>query len=438
MLELMPLIHANEGHEFSGILRILAKRNMGKICFCDARFQEASVQIIMSNVLDNYSELSSLPIGSIIRFDGRKKTTRAGVPSIEISRAEVLYVSKFSAPDKWRKMGERVRYKKRTEDMLTNPEVFSLIKKISTILAVIRQGLYVRDYREFVTGVLQKTFEAGQAKPFITRCNATGKEMFLSLTGELKLKRLLVCGFDNVFEIAQSFRNEGLDHNHSPEFSMLEVYSAGKKCGDMMSLVEQLVMQAVGAIEMSSQVAWIHQSGERRIADYGKPFERISFKRAFELYVGPFENCSLGELIKMHPGQFNEAMTKFTWLMKVVEKFIVPNISQPAFLTELPSGMSPFIAKSNCGEFSDRAFFVSQGIFIADIYTDENDVGKLMPALREQAAVTGNPVNVEFVKALELGIPPTAGIGLGLNRLFMLFVGQLPRNIKETILYPIS
>jgi lysyl-tRNA synthetase class 2 len=318
---------------------------------------------------------------------------------------------------------------------MINDDVFLLAKKMSKALQVIRGVLYDRSFHEFITGVLQENFEAGQAQAFITKCRANDKNYHLSLTSELKLKRLLVAGFEKVFEISQSFRNEGIDSIHSPEFSMLEVYQSQSDVYQMLDLLEDIVCQVVEASEGDKFLSYC-QNGKTEHVNYKKPFKRLTFKQAFSSVIGPYDWCNLERMVEIYPESFSLDMTRFTWLMKVIEKFIVPTIKEPTFLTELPIGMSPFVKNKN-QEVSERAFLISQQTFLADIYTDENDALVLSQLLKEQSEALGANLNSEYLEIIKMGLPQTAGIGLGLNRLFMLMLGNLPSNIKETILYPI-
>lgn len=427
-----------DGTSFEGIARLVSRRNMGKICFCDARFQENQAQLVFDRgVLLNYSDLAKAPLGSLLYISGNKIVTLAGTPSIEVKEAELLFASEGFWPDKYHGLNQPIRYRNRVYDLLINQDAFIFFKKMSLALSIIRSTLYERSFHEFITGVLQETFEAGQAHSFSTLCRANGKDLYLSLTSELKLKRLIVAGFERVFEIAQSFRNEGIDSIHSPEFTMLEIYEVGSDCGLMMKLLEEIVHRVVQECEGGNSVPYFKEGCEMPIlVSYAKPFLRISFRQSFEEMVGPWDNCELEKLSKIYPDLFNNKMTRFTWLMKVIEKLIVPNIVAPTFLTDLPAGMSPFV-RNNDEVTSDRSFFIAQGTFLADIYSDENDFSKLSLALKIQADEIGTNLNSDYLDIIKMGIPKTAGIGMGLNRLLMLLLHELPCNIKETILYPI-
>ncbi len=417
---------AGMGEKVAGVARIMSKRHMGKILFADCRILEEIVQLMFSSRrVTNFKEVCSLPVGSLINVMGEKIVTRTNTPSLLVSSCDFIHICKTVLPDKFRGMSDGLRYRNRCLDLMVDRESFDCFKRFSDVTMLIRQFLYKNSYHEFATGILQETFEAGQAKPFKTFCNAMSKDLYLSLTSELKLKRLLVAGFDRVFEITQSFRNEGIDSAHSPEFTILEIYTKDCSCLDMLNLLESMIVQIAKEVNLESEL------------DFTSPFERISFVQAFEKYVGSYSECTLEILSVEYPRLFNREMATSTWLMKVIDKIISPKIKDPTFLTELPTGMSPLTMVLPCGEFTDRAFFVADGISIADIYTDENNPDILRENLKRQSIETGGVVNDSFLSMLSLGLGPSAGIGLGINRFHMLFLGSLGKNIKETILYPL-
>lgn len=420
------LENSKVGEYYKGYARILAKRKMGKISFWTVRFKESTVQFVLkSEKLSNYKKILKIPVGSLVKAEGRKIVTKAGAPSLEVVRITPVYI--FNRPwlDKFHGLKPEMRYKNRILDLIINSQTFEAFKKVSDITGEIRKFLLEKGYREFNTGVLQENFEAGQASAFQTICNANDKILYLSLTSELKLKRLIVAGYEKVYEIAQSFRNEGIDSLHSPEFTLLEIYGVSEDYLSMMELTEEIVKKAMQKIEDIN-------IEKKFLAD---SFKRINFYNAFQKYVGK-EECSLNSMIKLFPDMFNENMTNFTWLMKVIEKLIAPRIQQPTFLTELPIDMSPF-AKAIDDKRTERAFFIANGLFIADIYTDENDPAAIERALKKQAQEIGATINQDYLETIKMGLPKTAGIGMGLNRLFMALIKELRSNIKETILYPI-
>jgi lysyl-tRNA synthetase class 2 len=431
------LSSAPEGTVFFGRARLLSMRKFGKVCFCGVRFREDNIQIMLTADLCNYGEIIRLPLGSMVRIKGAKFISKTGEATLHLSEAQVEYIFSEPLPDKYHGMSPALRYRDRALDLMVNADSFLFAKKMSIAVSTIRQSLYREGFHEFITGVLQDRFEAGQANPFSTLCRANNRKLYLSLTSELKLKRLIISGFERVFEMAQSFRNEGIDATHSPEFTLLEIYAVDHDCDMMMKILEKIVYDVVVACEGEARVS--NQATIDGVIDvsYDLPFRRLPFKVAFEEKVGEWKDCNINSLSEMMPEMFNLSMSRFTWLMKVIEKMIASSLIEPTFLTELPVAMSPFVRNCDNGETSDRSFLFAQGVFLADIYTDENRLEKVEQALRVQSSETNNLINKDYLGALKYGIPPTAGVGMGLNRLLMLMLNGLPQNIKETILYPI-
>lgn len=433
------VIDSKIGERFSGDARILKKRNMGKIAFWEVRFSESNVQMVLhKKSLDNFKEILKIPLGSLVSFEGEKMVTEKKVHSIYVTKIYFPYIEcSATLPEKYHGLSDGNRYRHRTLDLISSEDSFEFLKRISKAIETTRKVLYENSYREFNTGVLQEVFEGGQAASFSTKCNANGKTLYLSLTSELKLKKLLIAGFDRAFEISQSFRNEGLDAIHSPEFTLLEYYACNSDYFDMIHILEQIVRAVIKENFGKEEVEYYPDSEEAIIVNYADEFKRITFKSAFQRYIGDYTNCTLEYMMKTYPDMFYESMSTFTWLMKVIEKFLVPQMVQPTFLTELPSSMSPFTKVSADGVTTERAFFISQGLFIADLYTDETDCEVLEKGLVAQAEITGQPINQGYLDVLSMGSSKTAGVGLGMNRLYMLMLGKMSKNIKETILYPI-
>ncbi len=414
---------ASVGEGFSGVARIMSKRHMGKILFVDCRFVEEVVQFMFSwDKVTNFKDICTIPVGSLIKVKGEKILTQTNTPALFVSCCELIHACKTNLHGKFHGM----RYRNRPLDLVMNKESFDNFRKFSEAAMTIRMFLYDHSYSEFLTGVMQETFEAGQAKPFKTFCNATNKDLYLSLTSELKLKRLLVGGFDKVFEITQSFRNEGVDYRHSPEFTILEMYAKDHSCSDMMSILEAMISLVMSKIATGSNIS------------FEMPFERVSFLDAFEKYVGNYSECTLESLSRNYPALFYEGMTSYAWIKKVIKKLIVTQIKNPTFLTNLPVGMSPLAKVLPCGEFTDRSFLIVNNMSIADIYTDENDPIILGCNLEKQSLEIGRVVNAEFLATItSLGLGPSAGIGLSINRLNMLLISSQDKDIKDTILYPL-
>jgi lysyl-tRNA synthetase class 2 len=343
-----------------------------------------------------------------------------------VKRAKILQRYTGMVPDKHHGIADDQRHLSRTLDWATNDISFQFMLLGADILAMLRRQLSEWGFREFNTGVLQRRFEGGMADPFVTKCNANNQSYYLSLTSELKLKRMVAAGAQRVCEIGQSFRNEGLSRVHSPEFTLLEAYGVDMTYLEIMQMVEEMV---VSAAELASSTSLSTKT----------QFNRVTYREICSDKIG-VSDPSLEQLIEMFPEQFTDGMPLFTWVMKLLETIVGPKLIEPTFVTELPAGLSPLVKRSDHDpSVTERAFLFAKGYFICDIYADENDPVVLEHELREQAKLTKRKVDPEYLQCIKLGIPPTSGVGLGVNRLHMLFLpDELPHHIRETILYPLG
>jgi lysyl-tRNA synthetase class 2 len=403
--------------------RILRRRDGGGIVFLTVRAAETNIQAAATATLDDLSELKHLPLGSIIRMWGSWGESKRGTPTLFLDRFSCELRAAVPLPNKFHGLAEERRHKRRTLDLLTAEKSFRTARINADIVRSLRRTLENAKYREFNTGILQSVFEGGLARPFETILNATGTPQYLSLTSELKLKRLIAAGFERVCEITQSFRNEGIGKFHSPEFTLLEAYAVDETLEGMVELVTSAARNASG---IADQVV--------------EEPERITFVDACTQHIDSSAPISLERLIELHPDRFNSGMSYFTWVMKALEVLIGPHLQQLTFVTHLPAGLSPFVKRSaQDPQVTERAFLFGKGLFIADLYVDEDDPKILEQELLEQARVQDMRVNEEYLDVVRMGIPPTAGIGLGVNRLQMYFLpDDMPQHIRETILFPLG
>lgn len=423
------------GTVFSGQGRLMRKRSLGKVSFWVVRTEGYDIQLLIEAAsLENYTELLNTSHGSVLRFSGTVTLSKSGETSV---KCNILVVS---APCTIHFLGwnHEIHPERRYEDcvirLLNEPRCFEFFKRISLATREIRRFLWYSGFTEFNTGILRHHWEGGTARPFTTHCNANNQEYILSLTSELKLKKLQAAGFTDVFEITQSFRNEGIDSLHSPEFTLLEACKIGATCTDMMELLEEMLSATVQEIYSVPKIQC-----ENKAIDYRLPFRRVSFYAACEMYLCvPKEKCVLEEFVTKYPGTFTSGMGKFTWVFKVINKLLAPHFDNPTFVTDIPSGISPLI-KSNPidSQVSNRSALIIAGLDIADVYEDENNPDITSNAMRVQQEEAGVEVNEDHLDLLRFGVPPSSSIGLGLNRFFMTLSGDLPRHIKETILFPL-
>ncbi len=428
------------GTPCAGFARLLARRVHGGIAFLNARWNHETIQLMLCrDKTKDFEALRDLPLGSIVRFYGTKGTTHAGYPAVFVAEAQVTWRCVRSLPDKRHCAADERRQESRTGLLVVDDPTFRFTMAASDMTTDIRLALLDEGFREFRTGVLQRFFEGGLAQPFTTVCRANGATYALSLTSELKLKRLIIAGADRVFDMAESFRNEGMDQAHSPEFTLLEAYAVGETCEGMMGLVERALCSAA-----SSFFTWFPnaEDPDGLQAAFAAPFCRLAFHQAYDRFVDSngFDGGALDRLVARFPEQFASGMNRFTWVMKTIEKFIVPEITLPTYLTALPAELSPLVKQNpDRPNESKRSLLVVGRVSVADLYEDEASPELIRAALEEQTRVTGRPVNDNYLDALSFGLPPTAGIGFGMNRLLMAFLplAGLPVHIRETMPYPL-
>ncbi|TAK04598.1 hypothetical protein EPO33_01230 [Patescibacteria group bacterium] len=438
----VPFDAVMDGTPCAGYARILGRRLHGGVTFLDVRWQDQRIQLMLRrSETVAYEALRDLALGSLVWFEGTKGLTRAKLHAVFVTRAETVWACPRPLPDKHHGIADVHRQVNRIDLLVVDDDTYRFALAMSDMTTEIRLSFLRGGFREFRTGVLQRFFEGGLAQPFTTECRANGAAYALSLTSELKLKRLIIAGVERGFEIAESFRNEGMDATHSPEFTLLEAYAVGETCADMMRRTEDAVRSSAARFFGRFPAEGSDPHGLREA--FGRPFARLAFNDAYKRFVDPegFDGeAGLDRLIARFPGQFVPGMNRFTWAMKTVERLIAPQLQQPVFLTRLPSGLSPLVrCDPDRPEESCRAFLAIGGSFVADLYEDESDLAAIRQAMEEQARTTGREINTAYLDALAFGIPPTAGLGMGLNRLFMAFLPLigLPAHIKETMLYPL-
>lgn len=422
------------------IARILTRRSLGKITFVTAKFNESTVQLVFKNdSTQNYSSIGKIPIGSLIEVTTVPTTTKQDKSARLVTDFDLVHRVTDLLPDKHKGLSRTKRYgDERSIDLIINESAFNLVTFMSLMTMNLRIALSQIGFKEFNTGILQRYFEGGYAQPFTVTGNASGLEYSLSLTSELKLKRLIIAGFERVFEITQSFRNEGMDSIHSPEFTLLELYQVGISVEEIALLLEEIIISTALATQSEATFKASEQFNLLLIS-LQKKFHRKSFFQLFSKYMENGVLPNLNSLVEHYPDSFHVNMTKATWVIKVLEKFIAPNIHEPTFITDIPSGISPLVRnKEEDQEISKRYFFAFNQSLIADLYEDENDLNAIEAAMERQSVETKRPINTPYLNTLQYGIPQTSGIGMGLNRLYMAFLPSfgLEQNIKETLIFP--
>ena len=425
--------------------RIMASRRMGKISFLDLHDNSGKIQLYFKKDLPDNTELKLLDdidIGDIIGASGNLFYTKTGEPTIEVKSLTLLAKSLQPLPEKWHGLSDvEIRYRQRYLDLISNTEVKGLFKVRSQAITAIRQFLNQLGFIEVETPVLQPSAGGALARPFTTHHNTLDQDFYLRIALELHLKRLIVGGLDKVYEIGRIFRNEGVSTQHNPEFTMLETYEAYADYRDVMVMVEEMVsfvsQQALGTAEV--------KYGNDTI-DFKPPWRRITLRDAVKEYSSidfikyPTAN-GLRERMRSLEVEVDPKKNWAKLVDELIKTFVKPKLIQPTFLFDYPVSMSP-LAKTKPGEerVVERFQAFAGGMEIANAYTELNDPIEQRERFTEQLKERQGEdeerwtIDEDFLQALEYGMPPTAGLGVGIDRLVMLLTNQ--SSIREVILFP--
>jgi len=435
--------------------RLIAIRKMGKAAFCHLRDSEGKIQFYVRK--DKLSEqqfelFKLLDIGDFIGVSGSAFRTRTG--EITVLAAELTLLAKALLPLPVVKEEEvegkkivhdafadkELRYRRRYLDLAVNPDVREIFKTRAKIVSSMRRYLENRGYVEVETPVLQPIYGGASARPFKTHHNALDIDLYLRIADELYLKRLIVGGFDGVFEIAKDFRNEGIDRLHNPEFSMMELYVAYHDYNFMMELVEELISTIAREITGSAEITY---QGQR--IDLSPPWERLSMFEAIKRYTGyAVDNADLAAL-KSFTKELEIDIESFWGRGKIIEEiygaFVEPKIVRPTFIKDYPREISPLAKRSpDNPEIVERFEAVVAGFELANAYSELNDPDDQKQRFLEQMEQRNlgdeeaQVLDEDYIMALEYGMPPTTGLGVGVDRLTILLTDTT--SLRDVILFP--
>lgn len=425
--------------------RIMANRRMGKISFLDIRDDSGKIQLLIGKDRisdDGYKLFQELDIGDIIGATGRVFRTRSKEPTVEVTALTILTKSLQPLPEKWHGLSDTdLRFRQRYLDLISNEEVRNTFRMRSRIINAMRNFLDNRGFVEVETPVLHATAGGALANPFVTHHNALDQDFYLRIALELHLKRLIVGGFDKVYEIGRIFRNEGISTEHSPEFTMLESYEAYADYRAVMEMVEQMVYQ------MSQQVMGTHEIkyGDNTV-NLTPPWQRVMLRDAIKEYSGiDFVQCPTADLLRIKMREKGiEIDPQKNWAKLVDELLktkVRPKLIQPTFIYDYPVSMSP-LAKNKPGEerVVERFQPYAGGLELGNAYSELNDPilqrARFEQQMKERLGDDAEKwtIDEDFLLALEYGMPPTGGLGVGMDRLVMLFTNN--QSIREVILFP--
>ena len=444
-LEIKENFEELAGKEVSIAGRMMSKRVMGKASFCNVQDLQGNIQSYVARDSigeEAYKEFKKMDVGDVIGITGEVFETKTGEKSIHASSVTLLSKSLQILPEKFHGLTNTdIRYRQRYVDLIMNPDVKQTFINRSKILSAIRRYLDGQGFLEVETPMLVSNAGGAAARPFETHFNALDEDFKLRISLELYLKRLIVGGMERVYEIGRVFRNEGLDTRHNPEFTLMELYQAYTDYNGMMDLTENLYRHVAQEVLGTTVIEY---NGVQM--DLGKPFERITMVDAVKKYAGVDWNEvetleQARALAKEHHVEFEERHKKGDILALFFEEFAEEHLIQPTFVMDHPIEISPLTKKKpENPEYTERFEFFMNGWEMANAYSELNDPidqrarFKAQEELLAQGDEEANTTDEDFLNALEIGMPPTGGIGFGIDRMCMLLTDSAA--IRDVLLFP--
>lgn len=444
-MEIKAEYEALEGKTVTVAGRMMSKRIMGKASFCNIQDLQGSIQsyVARDNIgEESYLAFKKMDIGDIVGIKGEVFKTKTGEISIHATEVTLLSKSLQVLPEKFHGLTNTdLRYRQRYVDLIMNPDVKDTFIKRSKIISSIRKYLDQQGFMEVETPMLVANAGGAAARPFETHFNALDEDFKLRISLELYLKRLIVGGMERVYEIGRVFRNEGLDTRHNPEFTLMELYQAYTDYKGMMELTENLYRHVAQDVLGTTKIVY---NGVEM--DLGKPFERITMLDAVKKYAGVDFNeiHTLEEAraaAKAHNIEFEERHKKGDILNLFFEEFAEEHLIQPTFVMDHPVEISPLTKKKpENPEYTERFEFFMNGWELANAYSELNDPIDQRERFRAQEELfsqgdeEANHTDEDFLNALEIGMPPTGGIGFGIDRMVMLLTDS--SSIRDVLLFP--
>ena len=422
--------------------RIMAKRGHGNMSFMDIQDAEGQIQIVnRKNVIgDEFKQVKKYDIGDIVGIEGKVFKTNQGEISIETETPQLMTKSLQMLPEKWHGLKDPdLRYRQRYLDLIVNPEVKSVFVQRSQIISEIRRFLDGQGFLEVETPILNTIAGGATARPFTTHHNSLNIGMYLRIASELYLKRLIVGGFDRVYEIGRMFRNEGMDATHNPEFTTMELYQAYGDFEDMMEITENMVEHVANKVKGTTVVEFDGHEIELKA-----PWKRVSMIDAVKEHSGvDFNEIKTDEeaiaIAKEKGVEVKE--TRGEIIAEFFDEFVEDKLIQPTFIVDYPVEISPLAKRKNDDPSLTYRFeaFIN-GAEIANAFSELNDALDQKQRFLDQVAKReagddeAQMMDYDFVNALEIGMPPTGGLGIGIDRLIMILTGQ--HSIRDVLLFP--
>jgi len=417
--------------------RLMAKRIMGKSAFFDLKDEFARMQMyVKKDVVGDalYDEIISLSMGDIVGVEGELFTSKAGEKTIRVEKLTLLSKIVRTLPEKWHGLKDvETRYRHRYVDLIVNDDVRATFKSRSRIIREIRRFLDDRGFMEVETPMMQPIPGGARAKPFVTHHNSLGMDLYLRVAPELYLKRLLVGGFEKVYEINRNFRNEGISVRHNPEFTMLELYQAYADYEDMMNITEELISGLVFALHGTYEIPF----GDK-VINYARPWKRVGFYDALKEKTGmDFKTCDVRKAARELHVPFSEKDEDIDVLNEVFGEKVEESLWDPTFVIDYPTVMTPLAkAREDDPSLVYRFELFAAKMEIANAFSELNDPHVQRARLDEQRKLIGEhkEIDEDFLMALEYAMPSAGGLGIGIDRLVMLLTNQA--SIRDVILFP--
>ncbi len=424
--------------------RLMTKRGHGKAAFAHLKDKDGLLQIYFREDAlgaQGFADAMDLDLGDWVGVEGVVFVTKTGETTVRAGRVELLAKSLRPLPEKWHGLTDvEVRYRQRYTDLIVNDEVRAVFRARAEVIRSLRAFLESRGYLEVETPVLQTVYGGASARPFVTHHHALDMKLYLRIADELYLKRLIVGGLDRVYEIAKDFRNEGMDRTHNPEFTMLEFYQAFADYEEMLTLTQSLLVETVRAVH--GGLSFPYEGGT---LDFTAPWRRVSIRQAAAEGLGveelPTEEGPLRDLARSAHVDLDPAFGYGRILEEIVSTKFQPGIRNPMFLVDHPREISP-LAKVKRGDpgVVERFELIVAGMEIANAFSEQNDPLEQRRAFedqlrqRERGDEEAQMLDSDYLRALETGMPPTGGVGIGVDRLVMLLTDS--RSIRDVILFP--
>lgn len=426
--------------------RVMTIRDLGKLIFSTIQDSKGKIQIILQQGETNKEDFELfkkyVDAGDFIGCQGKIMKTKTAEISILVKKLELLTKSTLPLPEKFHGIQDKEeRYRRRYLDLIMNPEIKQVFEKRTKVLEAIREFLKLKDFEEVETPFLQSIYGGASAKPFETKLNALDMKLYLAISPELYLKRLIVGGYDKVFTISRNFRNEGIDRWHNPEFTMMEIYQAYADYNDMIGLFEDIYVYVLKKINGSTKVKF-----KGKLIDFKKPWKRMTMKDAIKKHAGiDIEKKTDKELLDFAKKNNIEVKHEsWGWAVQAFfEHFCEDKIEQPTFILDHPLETTPLCKlhrNDKLCRLIERFEPICMGAELGNAYSELNNPILQRSLLEEQQKMLNkgdeeaNPLDEDFINAVEIGMPPTGGLGLGIDRMVMFITGQ--DSIRDVILFP--